>query len=123
MSPSVPPLRALVIEDETPLRRAFSRMMSLIATVELAASAEEGITLLESCEVDVVLTDHDLGEGATGRWLLEQVLLVQPHARRVMMSASIEPLLNAQRDGLLHAYLHKPFSIDELHCAVVGEPT
>ncbi len=114
MNPSV-----LVIEDDAAMvellraglgRRGFS--------VEAAASAEEGLGALDRADVDVVVTDLNLG-GMGGLAVCERVAANRPDVPVVVVTAfgSLETAVGAIRAGA-YDFITKPFDMEVLAIAL-----
>lgn len=112
--------RALLVDDKPDILRALTRMLERLAIeVITAPSAEAALGLLSKHPFDIVLTDHDM-EGENGLWLLEQARRVCPGARRILMSGrSIAEVEAAQRSGIVHAFLEKPATREQLVAAIM----
>lgn len=109
--------RILVIEDEEKLRRVVQLQLQTSGyEVELAATAEQGVTASE--RADLVLTDLRL-PGMSGLEFLDRMHLLRPGLPVVMMTAfgSVETAVEAMKKGAAD-FLVKPFSLDHLTAVV-----
>jgi CheY-like chemotaxis protein len=88
-------LRLLVVDDDEStrfiVRRALAGLGWKGALLE-AASGEEALALLAREQVDAILTDYRMG-GATGVDVLAYAVARQPHARRILMSGTLEEVI------------------------------
>lgn len=109
-------LRVLVVEDEEPLRRLQARILArLDAEVLLAGDGAEARRILESREVDVVVSDVRMpGESGLDlyRWTLKNRPRLARHFLFVTGDIGAPELasLAEERPGYL---LHKPFEVEE----------
>ena len=105
--------RALVVEDEEPLRRAYGRMLEGAGfTTILAASGREAMEAIEKDAVDVVVSDINM-PNMNGFELLRQIR-AQPEFRTlpvlmVTAEAKKEDIVNAAQCGA-SGYIVKPFT-------------
>lgn len=109
--------RVLVIEDEEKLRRVVQLQLQTSGyEVELAATAEEGVTASE--RADLVLTDLRL-PGMSGLDFLDRMHAARPGLPVVLMTAygSVETAVEAMKKGASD-FLVKPFSLDHLTAVV-----
>jgi DNA-binding NtrC family response regulator len=111
--------RILVVEDEDKLRRVIQLQLAASGyDVDLAASAEQAIPLLD--RADLVLTDLKL-PGMSGQELLSIVHRQNANLPVVLMTAfgSVEVAVEAMKAGAFD-FVPKPFSIDHL-AQVIGK--
>src|SRR3954453_21903049 len=105
--------RILIVEDEEKLRRVLElRLMSAGFDVDKAASAEDGLTLVD--RADLVLTDLKL-PNMDGLQFLSLIRTQNAQVPVVMMTAygSVETAVEAMKAGATD-FLLKPFSLDHL---------
>ncbi len=109
--------RILVVEDEQKLRRVIELQLTQAGfDVDKAASAEEGLKLVE--RADLVVTDLKL-PGMTGLELLAAIRRQNMNAPVIVMTAfgTIEVAVQAMKAGAID-FLLKPFSLDHLMAIV-----
>ncbi|MGA2114596.1 MAG: sigma-54 dependent transcriptional regulator [Bryobacteraceae bacterium] len=109
--------RILVVEDEEKLRRVLQlQLASAGYDVDLAATAEEGIRVVD--RADLVLTDLKLPR-MDGLEFLSKVRLQNAHVPVIMMTAfgSVETAVEAMKAGATD-FLLKPFGFDHLQQVV-----
>jgi DNA-binding NtrC family response regulator len=109
------PVRVLVVDDDSALRRSLERVLSQSGYEVLGAStAAEARTLLEEHTFAVVLLDLVLPD-AEGMELLRELKATEASTEVVVVTAhgSIESAVEAMRWGAAD-YLTKPFHTDEL---------
>jgi DNA-binding NtrC family response regulator len=105
----------LIIEDECTLAKNMRTYLERSGfEVQVAASAEEGLQLLESFKPDSVLLDFQL-PGMNGLELLGRIREFDPRIKLIMMTGhgSIELAVEAMRAGA-YDFLTKPVSLAKL---------
>ncbi len=85
-------------------------------TVFLARSAEEALEVLQREQLHAVVSDQNLGDGLMGVDLLKRVAELQPHAARILVTASqkLEDAQKAINEARVNHFLTKPFTEQEL---------
>jgi DNA-binding NtrC family response regulator len=109
--------RILIIEDEDKLRRILElQLLDAGFEVEKAASAEEGLPLID--RADMIITDLKL-PGMTGIEMLQLVRRQDTHVPVIVMTAfgTVENAVDAMKAGAAD-FLLKPFSLDHLTTVV-----
>jgi NarL family two-component system response regulator LiaR len=123
------PIRLLVIDDHTVVRRGLRRYIELLPGMELAAEASNGLealALAPSTAPDVIITDVMMPEmdGIAAVTALRQLL---PHTPILVLTTfcARETILAALRAGA-NGFLLKDVGIDELALAIrtvlAGQP-
>lgn len=113
-------LRALVIDDQPPMRQLLkSCLLTLEVTQVLqAGTGEEAVKLLGKEKVDLVLCDYNLGAATDGQQLLEYVRskgLVSNSVIWLMVTAEMDRRrVTAAGEVAPDGYLAKPFSARSL---------
>ena len=105
----------LLVDDESrilsALRRTLRREGYEILTAE---SAAEGLRILESCEVDLVLTDQKM-PGMSGLEFLEKVATRHPEIARLVITGWPEEIPSDQIKLLgIRALIPKPWDDHQL---------
>lgn len=113
-----PPLRVLIVDDDSDVLRVFYKAIGSQADTILAMNVAMAKECLKDREIDVLLTDYNLPD-ATGVDLVIWLAAFDPSVRRVLMTAGVLPQLEP---GLCHAVLSKPATIAEMRRAVLGSP-
>jgi PAS domain S-box-containing protein len=108
--------RVLAVDDELPLRRLVSIMLSSEGhDVTIAASAEEALELLERQTFDVVLSDVNMGEGMTGWELADRIRERWPDLPIVLVSGlGAQITEDEMRAHGVAAVLAKPYRAAEI---------
>lgn len=99
-------MAVLIVDDDTRLRRLVSGVCRVIAV----SSAAKALKLLESLQVDVIISHLDLRyRTRDGIWLLRQVARLHPIVRRVLYADERDDRVRAsQADGLIQRLLVEP---------------
>lgn len=109
----------LIIDDESSIRESLSGILEDEGFIPVcAASAEEGITILEENNIDLVLLDIWLGDNMDGLTALEKIKAI--HSLPVIMISghgTIETAVNATRKGAFD-FVEKPLSYDKIILAI-----
>jgi two-component system sensor histidine kinase/response regulator len=124
-------LRVLVVDDETGMRLAVSRVLSTYSVrlgeagehtinfaVESAESGEEALQRMATSAPDIMLLDMKM-PGMSGLDVLQEVLNRRYDTLTVMITAyaTLEMAIEATKRGA-HDVLPKPFTPDDLRVAV-----
>ncbi len=111
--------RILIIDDETAIQESLAGILEDEGFAAIAASsAEEGLELLESIPIDLVLLDIWLGDNMDGMTALERirerfempVIMISGHG-------TIETAVQATRKGA-YDFVEKPLSYDKIILAI-----
>lgn len=107
----------LYIDDEESNLRIFKNTFRKDFIILLARSAKEGIEILQTNVVDVLITDQRMPE-ITGVELLKKINELFPDIppSRLMVSgyAAPEDIKEAFNQYHLHKFIHKPWEANEL---------
>ncbi len=110
-------MRVLVIDDEEVLRDVLQAVLSREGfEVLLAASGEEGLTVIDDAEVDVDLVILDMMlPGMSGLETLRSIKETHPTTPVIIITAfsSIDGAIEAMKRGAFH-YIPKPFKNEEV---------
>jgi two-component system response regulator AtoC len=111
--------RVLVIDDERPMRRALQILLSQLDLESVPAeSAEDGLALLATEHVDLVMTDVRL-PGMNGVEALRRIREVDPSIPVIVLTAygTIQSAVEAMRLGAFD-YVLKPFELDAIAAVI-----
>lgn len=113
--------KVLVVEDDPAILRLMQQVLAQDFAVFTAASGEDALAILRAERVHAVVADQML-PGIVGVELLRQVAVQQPHAARILVTASsrVEDAQDAINVAKVKRFLTKPFRTGEL-LATVGE--
>ena len=110
----------LFIDDEpdivSSLKRSFRRGFNVIT----ATSGSEGIEIIKSQPVDLIISDQRMPD-ITGDQVLAIAKEVQPDAVRILLTgySDIEALTNCVNEAQIYKYLTKPWEPEQLRLTVV----
>lgn len=112
--------KILLLDDEQNVLLALQRSLKSVAkememTMELFNSPQEAINRLSNTAFDFIISDYHM-PGMNGIQFLSVAKEMQPHAIRLMLSASAEfkTILGAINDAEVFRYIAKPWNQDEL---------
>lgn len=111
--------RILIIDDEASIRETLSGILEDEGFTPIcAASAEEGISILEEENIDLILLDIWLGDNMDGLTALEKIKAAYP-LPVIMISGhgTIETAVQATRKGAFD-FVEKPLSYDKIILAI-----
>jgi CheY-like chemotaxis protein len=103
-------LRALVCDDEAPLRDLMARRLEKMGLeVDRAEDGKDAVARIDAQRYDLLITDIYMPD-VTGLELLQQMKALDPHAQVVVVTASatLDNAVGALNHGAF-AYLTKPF--------------
>jgi CheY-like chemotaxis protein/anti-sigma regulatory factor (Ser/Thr protein kinase) len=108
-------MRILAVDDEPAIGNMLRRLLRADGHVlDYAGSAAEALDRLAADPYDVVVSDLGLGEGADGLSLAEQVRQQWPGVRFILASGSVDIDADQARARGVHAFLSKPYQVDDL---------
>jgi response regulator RpfG family c-di-GMP phosphodiesterase len=118
MGNSIKPI-VLYIDDEENNLNAFRAGYRRDFEIHTASSAKEGLTILESYEIPVLITDQRMPE-VLGTELLAQAVQKFPDQMRILLTgfSDIDALKDAVNRGQIYKYMQKPWNHDELKEAI-----
>jgi CheY-like chemotaxis protein len=112
--------RLLLVEDSALARRVVTRVLAGAFHVTAFADAETALGRFRRGAFDVVLADHHM-VAMTGLELLEQLRVIDPFVRRVLMSGSEIPGIEGHlATGLIELWLLKPVDLRAALVALIG---
>ncbi len=110
----------LSVDDEVNIQKSVKRCLrKLDAKVLTASSGEEALTLIDTHQVDVVISDMRM-PGMNGAELLARVKKHQPNSSRILLTgySDADAAAMAVNEGGITRYLSKPWDDDELRQVV-----
>jgi len=110
----------LVVDDEAIARDNLAHVLQKSGyQVLLAADGNEAVSIMESQEVDLVITDLRM-KGRDGMDVLVETKRLWPAAEVLVVTgyASLDTAIEAMKKGAYH-YLAKPLNVKELHAIVL----
>lgn len=108
--------RVLFVDDEALTLRAIRRMMARYRPdweMDFVGSGARALEALASSPYDAVVSDMVM-PGMTGLQLLEQVKARYPRVARIILTAYTPPPAVLHASSVVHRFLWKPASADEL---------
>jgi len=110
----------LFVDDEAGVLSAMRRIfMEENYRLFTAASAADALTLMETEQVNLVISDHRM-PGMTGAELLKTIKERWPQTIRIMLTghADINSVMGAVKDGAVYKFITKPWNDDDLRLTV-----
>ena len=110
----------LFVDDEAGVLSAMRRIfMEENYRIFTAASGAEALCVLETEQVNLVVSDHRM-PGMTGAELLKTIKERWPQTIRIMLTghADINSVMGAVKDGAVYKFITKPWNDDDLRLTV-----
>jgi DNA-binding NtrC family response regulator len=114
-TPSLPPVRLLIVDDDDDLRQAMARRFELAGmSVDQTASGEAALERAAQVRYDVALLDLHL-PAMSGIEVLQRLKELQPELEAIMLTAhgGLDTAIQAMKSGA-YDYLTKPFHFADL---------
>ena len=120
--PQTPPGRrhtVLIVDDEPDVLDSLRHLFHRRYRVLTADGGREGLELLGSEDVHIILSDQRM-PGMTGDQFLKNARECSPDAIRLLFTgyAEIQTVIDAVNKGGIFRYIHKPWDSDELEAVV-----
>jgi len=111
--------RILYVDDEIDNLIIFKAAFRRYYDVFTATSAREGMELLKTQDVQVLITDQRMPE-ITGVEFLENVIPDHPETIRMILTgfSDVEAIIQAINKGRVYQYITKPWDTDELKITI-----
>jgi putative nucleotidyltransferase with HDIG domain len=111
--------KLLIVDDEAANLRLLERLFCREYYCLSASSGADAIQLLEQHDVAILITDQRMPQ-MTGIELLKRTSESRPHMVRILLTGytDVEALVEAINCGLVHTYVTKPWSNDDLKLKV-----
>ncbi len=112
-------IKILYVDDEENNLISFKAVFRLKYKIYTAISAMEGMKILETKPVEIIITDQRMPE-MTGIEFLEKVLEIYPDPIRILLTgyADMNAVVDAVNKGKIFHYLSKPWNEDELDITI-----
>lgn len=109
----------LLIDDEPANLRLLRRVLGAEYDTKLAENGEEGLKILESEKISLIISDQRM-PGMTGVQVLEESQKIQPEAIRILLTGytDIQALIDAINSGRIYKYVQKPWDAEDLKLTV-----
>jgi two-component system, sensor histidine kinase and response regulator len=108
-------IKILYIDDEVNNLNAFKASFRQFYNISIAQSAKEGLAILASNEIHVIIADQRMPE-TTGVEFFESILKQFPDPIRILLTgyADIEAVIDSINKGQVYRYIKKPWDDFEL---------
>ena len=108
-------IKILYIDDEVNNLSTFKANFRKLYDVYTAESAAEGRKILETTEIEIIITDQRMPE-MTGVEFLESIVKEFPDPIRILLTGytDMQALIDAVNKGQIYRYLNKPWNEEEL---------
>ncbi len=105
----------LYIDDEEKNLTSFKAVFRKEYKIYVAASAQEGIDIMERQPINLVITDQRM-PNMTGVEFLERIVDKYPDVTRIILTgySDVEAIIQAINKGQIYRYITKPWRRDEL---------
>lgn len=112
-------IKILYVDDEVNNLAAFKANFRRIYDVHTAESAAEGKKILETTEIEIIITDQRMPE-MTGVEFLESIVKEHPNPIRILLTGytDMQALIDAVNKGQIYRYLSKPWNEEELKMSI-----
>ncbi|MDB4534092.1 response regulator [Vicingaceae bacterium] len=112
-------IKVLYIDDEHINLMAFKASFRKLFEVFTAASADEGMEILNQHSIEVIISDQKM-PGKTGVDFFASILEKHPNPIRILMTAysDIESVIHAINKGHIYQYINKPWNNYDLNLAI-----
>ena len=109
----------LYVDDEENNLFSFKATFRVKYQVYIAISGDEALKILDSKEVQIIITDQRMPE-MTGVEFLEKVLEKYPNPMRILLTgyADMGAVVDAVNKGKIFHYLAKPWNEEELDLTI-----
>jgi formate hydrogenlyase transcriptional activator len=105
----------LYVDDEEINLQFFSATFSWEYNVLTAINAEQGISIFQREEIDLVVADQRM-PGMSGVAFFEKIYELNPHPARILLTGygDLETITHAVNQGRIFHFFHKPWLEDDL---------
>lgn len=112
-------IKVLYIDDEENNLNAFKANFRRDFEIYSATSASLGKSILESQEIEIIITDQRMPE-MTGVEFLESIIKEFPNPIRILLTGytDMDDLINAVNKGQIYRYINKPWNEEELKMVI-----
>lgn len=108
-------INVLYVDDEIRSLEGFKANFRRLYNIYVANSAKEARKILETTEIQVLVSDHKMPE-TSGTQLIEESVNKYPHQTRILLTAYAdkEAIMSAMNRGLIFRHVLKPYIPEEL---------
>ena len=109
----------MIVDDEPANLRVLARLFRQDYQVVTAESAAEALTLLQTHDVALLISDQRMPE-TTGIELMKQTVALRPQMVKILLTGytDVEALIESINSGLVYRYLTKPWNNEDLRVTV-----
>ena len=106
----------LYVDDEQNNLNSFTANYRRYYNIFTALSAEEGLKILETEDIHVLITDQRMPK-TTGVEFLESILDIHPHPTRMILTgySDIDAVVDAINKGQVYRFVSKPWNELDFH--------
>jgi DNA-binding NtrC family response regulator len=107
--------QVLCVDDEPSILRSLQWLLKKQFDVKTAASGNEALTLMETHDFDVIVSDQRM-PGMMGSEFLHEARKKSPRAMRILLTgySDLPAILRSVNDGEVFRFVNKPWNIKEL---------
>lgn len=111
--------KIMIVDDEPANLRVLARLFRQDYQVVTAESAAEALTLLQTHDVALLISDQRMPE-TTGIELMKQTVALRPQMVKILLTGytDVEALIESINSGLVYRYLTKPWNNEDLRVTV-----
>lgn len=111
--------KIMIVDDEPANLRVLARLFRQDYQVVTAESAAEALTLLQTHDVALLISDQRMPE-TTGIELMKQTVALRPQMVKILLTGytDVEALIESINSGLVYRYLTKPWNNEDLRVMV-----
>lgn len=112
-------IKVLYVDDEEHNLMSFKATFRIKYKVYTALGGEEAIKIMDSENIDVIITDQRM-PNMTGVQFLESILDKHPDPMRILLTgyADLNAVIDAVNKGKIFHYLTKPWNEEELDMTI-----
>lgn len=111
--------KIMIVDDEPANLRVLERLFRQDHQVITAESAAEALTLLQTHDVALLISDQRMPE-TTGIELMKQTVALRPQMVKILLTGytDVEALIESINCGLVYRYITKPWNNEDLRLTV-----
>lgn len=108
-------LSVLYVDDEINNLQSFKAAFRRDFLIYTAASAKEGMKILNEVPIQIIITDQRMPE-MSGVEFLEQIIPIYPDPIRILLTgySDIQAVIDAINKGQVYHYITKPWDEEQL---------
>lgn len=112
-------INILYVDDEENNLISFKATFRFKYHVLLAHSGDEAIRMLESKDIEIIITDQRM-PNMTGIEFLEKIIAIYPEPMRILLTgySDLNAVIDAVNKGKIYHYLAKPWNEDEINLTI-----